>query len=346
MAPPRQRRIKGRLAPIRTARVGRRGFITLMAGAAITWPLASRAQQSEKMYRIGGLTAGGPFVPELRSVFPDALRNLGWVEGKNITFERRFAEDRLDRLPELAAELVRLKVDLITASGTLAPLAAKRATSTIPIVMTSAGDPLGSGLVANLARPGGNVTGLSLMVPDIGGKRLELLRELLPSASRVAILWNAANPYPAAVFRETEKSAKTLDVHIQSVEVRGPDDFVGAFEIVKRDSPDALITVEDPLTIDYRKQIIDTLKDLRLPAIHGVREFVGVGGLMSYGASIADLVRRSAGYVDKILRGAKPGDLPVQQPTKFELLINLKTAKALGLTIPPSLLARADEVIE
>ena len=341
-----QGRVERRLAPILTATMGRRGFITLMAGAAIACSLAARAQRSEKMYRIGSLTAGGLPVPELRPVFPDTLRDLGWVEGKNITIERRYAEDRLDRLPELAMELVRLKVDLIIASGTLAPLAAKHATSTIPIVMTTAGDPLGSGLVTNLARPGGNVTGLSLMVPDIGGKRLELLKELLPSASRVAVLWNAANPYPALVFKETERAAKTLDVQIQSIEVRAPDDFVGAFEIVKRDRPDALITVEDPLTIDYRRQIIDSAADFRLPAMHGVREFVQVGGLMSYGASIGDLVRRSAGYVDKILRGAKPGDLPVQQPTKFELLINLKTAKALGIAVPPSLLARADEVIE
>jgi ABC-type uncharacterized transport system substrate-binding protein len=212
--------------------------------------------------------------------------------------------------------------------------------------MSNAGDPLGSGLVTNLARPGGNVTGLSLMVPDIGGKRLELLRELLPTASRVAVLWNAANPYPAAVFKETERAARTLRIQIQSIEVRSPDDFVGAFDIMSRDRPDALITVEDPLTVDYRTQIAKSAADFRLPAMHGIREFVQIGGLMSYGASIADLLRRSAGYVDKILRGAKPGDLPVQQPTKFELVINLKTAKALGLTVPPSLLARADEVVE
>jgi putative tryptophan/tyrosine transport system substrate-binding protein len=323
----------------------RREFIALLLGAAAL-PFAARAQQSGKVFKIGRFSAGGPPPPELRAVFTNTLRELGWVEGKNIVFELRYAEDRLDRLPELAAELVRLKVDVIVAAGTLAPLAAKQATTTIPIVMTAAGDPLGSGLVASLARPGGNVTGLSLMVPDIGGKRLEILRELLPSASRVAVLWNAANPYPGLVFKETERAAKTLDVQVQSIEVRGPDDFDSVFEAISRDRPDALITVEDPLTVDYRRRITRFVADFRLPAIHGVREFVQADGLISYGASLADLNRRAAGYVDKILRGANPGDLPVQQPTKFELLINLRTAKALGLAVPPSLLARADEVIE
>jgi putative ABC transport system substrate-binding protein len=345
MASPGQDRIERRFAAILSAGMKRREFIALVGGVAVAGPFAARAKQPEKIYRIGSLAAGAP-VPQLLSVFPNALRDLGWIEGKNVIIDRRYAEDRLDRLPALVAELIALKVDLIVAGGTLAPLAAKRATSTIPIVMSNAGDPLGSGLVTNLARPGGNVTGLSLMVPDIGGKRLELLRELLPSASRVAVLWNAANPYPAAVFKETERAARTLGIQIQSIEVRSPDDFVGAFDIMKRERPDALITVEDPLTVDYRTQITESVADFRLPAMHGIREFVQIGGLMSYGASIADLLRRSAGYVDKILRGAKPGDLPVQQPTKFELFINLKTAKALGLTVPPSLLARADEVIE
>jgi putative ABC transport system substrate-binding protein len=271
---------------------------------------------------------------------------LGWIEGKNIAFERRYAENRLDRLPELAAELVRLDVDVIVAGGTLAPLAAKRATTTIPIVMTAAGDPLGSGLIASLARPGGNVTGMSLMVTELGGKRLEMVKELLPRVSHVAVLWNAANPYPALVFKQTQEAGQTLGIQVQSLEVRSPDDFDRAFEAAIRRLPDALITVEDPLTVSYRKRIADFAAKYRLPAMYGVREFVAVGGLISYGAQLADLYRRAAGYVDKILRGAKPADLPVQQPSKFDLIINLKAAKELGLTVPQSLMLRADEIIQ
>jgi ABC-type uncharacterized transport system substrate-binding protein len=324
----------------------RREFITLLGGAATAWPFGAAAQQPGKVYRIGILNAGTGVSPELRSALPEALRGLGWVEGKNVVFERRYAENRLDLLPELAAELVRLNVDVIAAGGTLAPIAAKRATATIPIVMTAAGDPLGSGLVASLARPGGNITGLSLMAADLGGKHLELLHELLPRASRVAVLWNAANPYSAHVFKETESAAGTLGIALRSLEVQGPGEFDSAFESARRERLDALITVEDPLTIDHRKQIADFAATNRLPTVHGVREFVEVGGLTAYGASLIDLNRRAAGYVDKILRGAKPGDLPVEQRTKFDLIISLKAAKALGLTIPPTLLARADEVIE
>jgi putative tryptophan/tyrosine transport system substrate-binding protein len=212
--------------------------------------------------------------------------------------------------------------------------------------MTAAGDPLGSGLVASLARPGGNVTGMSLMVPDLGGKRLELLKELLPRLVRVAVLWNAANPYPAIVFKETQAAGLALGVEVQSLEVRSPDDFDSAFETARRQRPDALISVEDPLTFSHRKRIADFALAHRLPSLHGLREDVEAGGLISYGANLPDLFRRAAGYVDKILKGAKPADLPVQQPTKFELVINLKTVKALGLEIPPTVLARADEVIE
>jgi ABC-type uncharacterized transport system substrate-binding protein len=212
--------------------------------------------------------------------------------------------------------------------------------------MTGAGDPLGSGLVASLARPGGNVTGMSLMAPDLGGKRLELLKELLPGLARVAVLWNAANPYPAIVFKETQAAGLTLRIEVQSLEVRSPDDFDSAFETARRQRPDALISVEDPLTFSHRKRIADFAVADRLPSLHGLREDVAAGGLISYGASLPDLYRRAAGYVDKILRGAKPADLPVQAPTKYELAINLKTAKALGLEIPATVLARADEVIE
>jgi putative tryptophan/tyrosine transport system substrate-binding protein len=237
--------------------IARRKFIGLVGGAAAAWPLAARAQDAGKMRTIGYLSPGsGPPMPS--TVFPaffDALAKLGWIEGKNVAFERRYAENRLEQLPELAAELVRLNVDVIVALGTLGPLMAKRATSTIPIVMTAAGDPLGSGLVASLARPGGNVTGMSLMAPDLGGKRLELLRELLPRLARVAVLWNAANPYPALVFKETQAAGRTLGIEVQSLEVRSPDDFDGAFEAARKQRPDALITVEDPLTFTYQKRI-------------------------------------------------------------------------------------------
>jgi putative tryptophan/tyrosine transport system substrate-binding protein len=325
----------------------RRQFITLLGGAAAAWPLVARAQQAGKIHTIGWLSAGAfdPTGPSLIA-FLTALRELGWIEGKNVAFEPRYAENRLERLPQLAAELVRLNVDVIVSVGTLAPLAAKQATTTIPIVMGAAGDPIGSGLVLSLARPGGNVTGMSLMAPDLGGKRLELLKELLPRLARVAVLWNAANPYPALVFKETQAAGRKLGIEVQSLEVRGPDDFDGAFEAARRQRPDALITVEDPLTFNYRKVIADFAAAHQLPSLDGLREHVTVGGLMSYGANIADLYRRAAGYVDKIFKGAKPAELPVQQPTKFELVINLKTAKALGLEIPPTLFARADEVIE
>jgi putative ABC transport system substrate-binding protein len=325
----------------------RREFIAGLGGATATaWPLAARAQQAGKIYTIGLLNAAPFTVVAAYTVFSDALRELGWIEGKNLAFERRSAENRLERLPDLATELVRLNVDVIVALGTLAPLAAKRATRTIPIVMANAGDPLGSGLVASLSRPGGNVTGMSLMAPDLGGKRLELLKELLPQVFRVAVLWNAANPYSALVFKEVQTAGQILGIQIRSLEVRVPDDFDGAFEALTAQRPDALITVEDPLTVSNRKLIADFAAGYRLPALYGLREFVAAGGLMSYGASLADLYRRTAGYVDKIFKGAKPADLPVQQPTRFELVINLKTATALGLEVPPTLLARADEVIE
>jgi putative ABC transport system substrate-binding protein len=327
--------------------VNRREFIALLGAAAAAWPLAALAQQVGKRYTIGIFSAGGADVQAaLNSAFFDGLRDLGWVEGKNVVFENRNAENRLERLPELAADLVRLKVDVIAASGTLAPLAVKQVTKTIPIVMTAAGDPLGSGLVASLARPGGNVTGMSLMVPDLGAKRLELLKEVLPRFSRVAVLWNAANPYSALVFKETQAGGRTLGIEVQSLEVRGPEDFDRAFETVRQLRPDALITVEDPLTGSYTTRIAEFTARQQLPSLHGIKEFVAAGGLMSYGANIADLFRRAAYYVDKILKGAKPADLPVQQPTKFELVISTKAAKALGLEVPATLLARADEVIE
>jgi putative ABC transport system substrate-binding protein len=327
--------------------IGRRELIAALGGAAV-WPLSARAQEGGRKYTIGIFSAGSEHaeIPALTAAFFEALRELGWVEGKNVAFELRYAENHLERLPELAADLVRRKVDVIAAAGTLAPLAAKRATTTIPIVMTAAGDPLGSGLVASLARPGGNVTGMSLMAPDLGAKRLELLKEVLPRLSRVAVLWNADNPYSVLVFKETQAGGRTLGIEVRSLEVRGPDDFDSAFEAAGGLRPDALITVEDPLTADHRTRVAEFTTRQQLPSLHGIREFVTAGGLISYGPSIADLFRRAAYYVDKILRGAKPADLPVQQPTKFEMVINLKTVKALSLELPASVLARADELIE
>ena len=326
-------------------RLRRREFIAAL-GSAAAWPLVARGQRSVKVYRVAYFVAGSEADDPFRFVFTDTLRELGWIEGKNIIIEPLYAENRMDRLPQLAAELVQRNVDVIVAGGTLAPLAAKRATTTIPIVMALAGDPLGSGLVASLAHPGGNVTGLSMMAPDLAGKSLQILKELVPSVSRVAVLWNAANPYPALVFKQTQTASLDLGIQIQSLEVRGPNDFDRAFEAAIQQRAEALVTVGDPLTINYRKQITEFANKSRLPAIYATKDFVAVGGLMSYGPQISDLLRRAAGYVDKILKGEKPADMPVEQPTKFEFVINLKTAKALGLDVPTTLLARADEVIE
>jgi putative tryptophan/tyrosine transport system substrate-binding protein len=325
----------------------RRALVTLAIGIALLRPAAIRAQQSGKLYRIGYFSAGERKpTPQLEEAFVGALRKLGWIEGTNVVFEYRYADNHLDRLPELAAQLAALTPDVIVAAGTLAPLAVKRVSATIPIVLTSAGDPLGSGLVSSLAHPGGNITGLSLMAADLGGKRLEILREVLPSISKVAVLWNVANPYAAKVFAETEHAARTLQITIQSVEIRKPEDFDAAFDSVKVGHPEGLISIEDPLTFDHRTEIVEFAAKNNLPAVHGLREFAEIGGLVAYGANIPDLSRRAASYVDKILRGAKPADLPVEQPTKFEFIVNLRAAKALHLTISPELLARADEVIE
>jgi putative ABC transport system substrate-binding protein len=271
---------------------------------------------------------------------------LGWNEGRNVAIEHRWAEGRSERFTEIAAEFVRLNVEIIITDGTPAIAAAKRATPITPIVFAAAGDPVATGLVASLARPGNNVTGMSLMSSELGAKRLELLGEVLPRLSRVAVLWNVDNPYSMLVFKITQGAGRTMGIEVRSLDVRGPDDFDTAFEAARGLHPDALITVEDPLTLVHRTPIAEFTAREQLPSLHGIREFVAAGGLMSYGASLLDLFRRAASYVDKILRGAKPSDLPIQQPIKFEMVINLKTAKALRLTIPPTVLARADEVIE
>ncbi len=330
----------------------RRTFV-VSAIAILAAPLVGEAQQAAKIPRIGFLAlnlAAGSHVPE---AFRQGLRDLGYVEGRNVVIEHRDAEGKPERFPALAAELVALKVDVIvTSGGTAAALAAKQATTTLPIVFASVGDPVGEGLVSSLARPGGNVTGLSVVVPELVGKSLELLKQAVPGVSRVAILLKP-DSMPDRARKErletAEVAARALGVRLQVVEARGPENFDRAFSDMTRartDALDALFVLGTPVFTFERRRLVNLVAKNRLPAVYSWREFVEVGGLMSYGPDLGDLSRRAATYVDKILKGAKPGDLPVEQPTKFELVINMRTAKALGLTIPQSLLLRADEVIE
>jgi putative ABC transport system substrate-binding protein len=311
-------------------------------------PLVADAQQAGKIVRIGVLSPAspGPDVDAGRRAFLQRLNELGWVPGQNLTFEARYAEGNHARLPDLAAELVQLKVSIILAAGTPAAFAAKRATATIPIVMMAA-DPVGTGLVASLARPGGNLTGLTNHAgPGIFAKRLALLKEVAPKTSRVAILWNATNPAEARGREESLESIRTLGLTLIPLDVRGPGDFEAAFAGASRERADALAITENFLNFEHRSLILDFAAKHRPPTVFGERASVGAGGLMSYATDMADLFRHAAVYVDKILKGAKPADLPVEQPTKFELVINLKTARALGLTVPPSVLLRADQVID
>lgn len=327
---------------VRTAAV----ILTLALGL-LAVPLPVEAQKAERVYRIGFLGSGSHSAsPHLIEAFLKGLHALGWVEGQNFVLETRWAEGRYDRLPDLAAELVRLGVAVIVAGGEPAIRAAQHATSTIPIVMAVTADPVGSGFVASLARPGGNITGLSILATEVGGKRLELLKEVVPQALHVAVLWNAAYQAKTLEWHDTQVAARALGVTLQSVEVRGPTDFDRAFAAITQTRPDALITFSDPLTLAHQKRIVDFTATSRLPMISEIRAFAEVGGLMTYGASLPGLFRRSAYYVDRILKGTNPADLPVERPTKFDLTINLKTARALGLTIPPSLLFQADSVIK
>ncbi len=335
--------------PTRLPQMRRRTFMAMIAGGILAAPLAVEAQQSGKLFRIGVLGNVPLTDPEGARVwgaFIQGLRELGYVEGRNITIEFRSSDGKYERLPELAAELVRLKVDVIVAPAGQNVVAAQRATRTIPIVMSGLTDPVESGLVASLARPGGNVTGLSGFSTEIVGKQLELLKEMAPKVSRVAILWNPANQSHPLLLREAEAAARLLRVQLQTLEVRGPDDFETAFAAVTRERAGALLVAADGMFLLHRARIADLAAKTRLPAMYGLREYVDAGGLVVYGPSLRENFRRAATYVDKILKGAKPADLPVEQPTKFELVINLKTAKALGLTIPPSLLLRADELIK
>ena len=323
----------------------RREFIALVGGAAV-WPVAAGAQQPGKVPTIGflgGDTAAA--MAQWTAAFVARLRELGWVEGRTVAIEYRWAEGSSDRLADIAAEFVRRKVDVIVTHSAEPVLAAKQATSVIPIVFGAAADPVGSGLVASLARPGGNVTGLSVQFTDLAGKRLELLREVVPNLRRLAIMANVGAPGAVLEVREVQAAARTLGVEATTSEIRRVEDIAPAFEALK-DRAEVLYVASDPLINTNRLRITTLALTARLPTVYAFREYVEAGGLMSYGANFPDLFRRAADYVDKILKGAKAGDLPVEQPTKFELVINLKTAKALGLTVPPTLLARADEVIE
>jgi putative tryptophan/tyrosine transport system substrate-binding protein len=326
--------------------VQRRAFVA-GAVALLAAPLGAEAQQAEKVPRIGYALARVASEDEgLLAAARQGLRELGYVEGQNIALEVRWAEGRYERLPALVAELVRLKVDVLVVATTPGALAAKSATRTIPVVMLAAGDPVGSGLVASLARPGGNLTGLSLLNTEVHGKRLELLKESLPGISRVAVLTNPGNPIHAIFWKETQAAAQTLGLQLQSLKVRAPEDFDNAITAATQGRAEALLAFDDSLTLGYRARLVQLVAKRRLPAMYGFRDFPEAGGLLSYGASLLDQYRRTATFVDKILKGAKPADLPVEQPTKFELVVNLKTAKALGLTIPPAVLARADELIQ
>src|SRR6516165_10632921 len=328
-----------------TVTIGRRELLAALGGAA-AWPLASRAQQPRKLQTIGFMgQSTRSAASEWVAPFVQRLHELSWIEGRTVAIEYRWAEGREERIAQIAAELVRLKVDIIVTSGTPEVLAVKQATSVIPIVFATAGDPVATHLVDSLARPGGNVTGLSVQSNELAGKRIELLREVVPSLRRLAIMGNVDNPLVALEMGEVQAAAGKVGLEVVTLEIRRAQDIVPAFEALKGRS-EALYVCTDALANTNRIPINILAVGARLPTMHGSRDYVEAGGLMSFGANWPDQFRRSADYVDKILRGAKPADIPVQQPTKFDLVVNLTTAKALGLRIPPTLLARADEVIE
>ena len=324
----------------------RKIFLWLSVVAALGGTAITEAQQLKKVARIGFLaSSSSERVKSRLAAFQQGLRELGYVEENNVIIEYRSAEGNFERLPEIASELVRLKVDLLVVEGAPAAHATKNATSVIPIVIGNAADPVGTGLVASLARPGGNITGLSDFNLGVVTKRLDLLKEVVPSASRVAVLWNPTNPTNPLQWKETQAAAPGLGVTLLSLEAKAADDIERAFNAIRKERPGALIVIGDPMFGTHQKRITQLTIKSRLPAIYGAPESVDAGGLMSYGTNFADLFRRAATYVDKILKGTKPADLPVEQPKKFEFVINLKAAKQIGLTIPPNVLARADRVI-
>ncbi len=323
------------------------GLLVTLALGLLVAPLAPEAQPPTKVHRIGWLVATTPERDRNVVVEPflEGMRALGYVEGQHFVLEYRGAEGQYERFPALAAELVRLPVDVLLVPNTPAALAAKQATTTIPIVMMTIADPVGSGLVASLARPGGNITGLAVLRPELVGKQLEFLKDVLPTVSRVAVLWNPTNPVAALVVQAADVAAQALGVQLHLVEARGPDAFDSAFAAMTSAHAGALLVVGDPMFVQHRSRLAELAATSRLPTMYDQRRFVEAGGLFCYGASLPDQYRRAATYVDKILKGAKPADLPVEQPMKFDLVINLKTGQALGLTIPPSLLFQATEVI-
>ena len=325
----------------------RREFILVFGGAAGLWPLAARAQQAGKIPRVGFMgNSTAALEANLIGPFRDGLREHGYQEGRNIVIEYRWAEGKYERFPALIAELLAAKVDVIVTAGTPASLAVKKATSSIPLVMIAVGEPVATGLVASLARPGGNITGVTSIAPEIEGKRLELLRDVVPAISHIAVLWNAASPVQVIQERETQAAARVLGMKMLSLGVRTPEEIEDAFAVIVREKPAALFVLADRLFLHHRQRIMDFAVQQRLPGVHAYRELVEAGGLMSYGPSYAGMHKRAAYFVDRILKGTNPGDLPVERPTTFELVVNLKAAKALGLTIPPSVILRADEVIE
>ena len=324
----------------------RRGFMTLLGGAAAAWPLAARSQQPPKLPTIGFLGQSTPVIESRRlAAFLKRLRELGWIEGRTVAIEYRWAEGRSERAAEIAAEFVRLNVDLIFAGGTEQVLAAKKATAVIPIVFPVAADPVSTGIVASLARPGGNVTGLSTLATDLAVKRLEILRDIFPGLGRLAVMANVGAPGAVLQMHEFNAAARSLGLEVVPLEIRRTEDIAPALESLKGRA-DALYVAGDALVNLNQIRINTFALVARLPTMSALREYVEAGGLMSYGPNVPNMFRRAADYVDKILHGAKPADLPVEQPTKFELVINLPTARALGLDVPPTLLARADEVIE
>ena len=322
----------------------RREFITLLGGAA-AWPLVARAQG--KIPRVGFMgNSTAALEANLVDSFREGLRELGYEEGRNIAIEYRWADGQYERFAALVAELIAAKVDVIVTAGTPAALAVKKATTTVPLVMVAVGDPVGTGLVPSLARPDGNLTGLSSVAPDLEGKRLELLREIVPSVSHVAVFFNLLNPFHVVSMRQAQHRGKTMGIKLQQHDIRKSEDLDGAFAAIRKERPDALLILADRVFLHNRQRMMDFTEEQRLPNVSAYKEVVEAGGLMSYGPSYEDMHKRAAIYVNKILKGAKPGNLPIEQPTKFTLVVNLKAAKALGISMPPAVLSRADDVIE
>jgi putative ABC transport system substrate-binding protein len=325
----------------------RRKFVALLGGVAAGWPFAARAQHGGKIPRVGFMgNSTAALEANLIGPFREGLREHGYEEGRNVEIVFRWAEGRYERFPALIAELIAANVDVIVTAGTPAALAVKTATSTVPVVLAAVGDPVGTGIVPNLARPGGNITGLSAIAPDLEGKRLELLREVVPHLAHVAFFLNPATEFHTASMRQALAAAKALNIKLKPSEVRKSEDLDAAFASTVKEKPDGLLILADRIYVHNRQRIMDFATEHRLPSVSAYRELVEAGGLTSYGPSYEEMHRRAADYVDRILKGARPGDLPVEQPTKFTLIVNLKAAKALGLEVPPTLVARADEVIE